>query len=46
MYIDEVRTFLDAIYKNQPVCNSLRDDIYNLNCLYSVENSWREAVKE
>ena len=44
MYIDEVRAFLDSIYNNKPVCNSIRDDIYTLSCLYSAENSQHERV--
>jgi predicted dehydrogenase len=39
MYIDEVRAFLESIEKNIPVRNSLRDDIFTLNVLYSAEKS-------
>jgi predicted dehydrogenase len=39
MYIDEVQAFLESIQKNLPVRNSLRDDIFTLNCLYSAEKS-------
>jgi len=39
MYVEEAGVFLDSIRKRLPVYNSLRDDIYTLNCLYSVENS-------
>jgi predicted dehydrogenase len=39
MYIEEVRVFLESVFKNQPVCNSLRDDLYTLGCLYAAEKS-------
>jgi len=39
MYIDEVKAFIEAILNDEPVANSLEDDIKNIACLRLIEKS-------
>lgn len=43
MYIDEVNTFLNSIKTNQPVANSIEEDLYTLSCLYAIEQSSKSS---